>query len=403
MVGQVVAVASGKGGVGKTTTVVNLGVVLRRAEHSVVLVDADLGMANLGPMLGISGEPTLHDVLAGTASLEEALVEEAPGFAVLPGSDSLTDYPSADPRNLGDVLESLAEEFDFVLVDTGAGMSHEDVLPLGLADRVVLVASPDPAAIGDTRKTAELAGLARGDIAGLVVTKADEGTDAAEVAAQVGVDLLGVIPYDVTVRKSTASGRPLEAVDTETPAAVAYRALADTLVDGSADPLRGSPSAEELGAGSADAPSPEPEPEVDTAPGAEQADEATTSTAPEAPVEPGEEPEVEPPDPATPAAPEGEEAAEPTAATPDDGPEPASADEPGDDAEESADDVDEPRAEERDDDMTAADAAEPADANDEEDAGDTEAEEEEDPLAEFEDDEPTSKGGVLSRFGRLFR
>lgn len=236
MVGQVVAVASGKGGVGKTTTVTNLGVVLRRSNHSVALVDADLGMANLGPMLGISGEPTLHDVLAGTAELDAALVTETTGFAVLPGSGTLTDFSEADPAGLRAVLDSLAEEYEYVLVDTGAGVTHEGVLPLGLADHVILVSSPDPAAVENTRKTAELTELAEGGLAGVVVTKADETVDAEEIADTLGVDLLGIIPFDPTVRRSTAAGQPLEAVDPDSPAAEAYRNIANVLTTSAVEP-----------------------------------------------------------------------------------------------------------------------------------------------------------------------
>ena len=231
MGGQVLAVASGKGGVGKTTTVVNLGVVLRRSDHSVALVDADLGMANLDAMLRISAEATIHDVLAGEATVEEAVVEEAPGFAVLLGSRDLADYADAAPEGLGDVLDTLADAYDYVIVDTGAGMSHEDVLPLGLADGVLLVTSPDPAAVGDTQKTAELADLAEGAVAGVVVTKADESTDADAVAEELSAELFGVIPYDPIVRSSTASATPLEAADPDAPAAVAYRALGETVAE----------------------------------------------------------------------------------------------------------------------------------------------------------------------------
>jgi septum site-determining protein MinD len=284
MAGQVVAVASGKGGVGKTTTVANLGVVLRRSNHSVALVDADLGMANLGPMLGISGDPTLHDVLADTADLDQALVTETTGFAMLPGSQTLNDFSEADPAGLRTVLDSLAEEYEYVLVDTGAGVTHEGVLPLGLADQVLLVTSPDPAAVENTRKTAELTELADGVIAGVVVTKADETIDAEEIADSIGVNLLGVIPFDPTVRRSTAAGEPLEAVDPDSPAAEAYRNIATVLtteaVESSEDALSRAPDSP----GSADqsAETAQTEPATDSEPaGAEAPADETAAASPD--------------------------------------------------------------------------------------------------------------------------
>ena len=323
---------------------VNLGVVLRRADHTVALVDGDLGMANLGPMLGVTGGGTLHDVLSEGLSLEEALVEEAPGFAVLRGSESLSDYPEADPRRLEEVLDSLAADYDFVIVDTGAGLSHEDVLPLGLADRVLLVSSPDPAAVGDTRKTAELAGLARGDIAGLLVTKAESDFDAAAAAEVIGVELLGVIPYDATVRRSTAAGRPLEAVDPDTPAAEAYRELAAAIADGSAEPLQGTPTAEAMGQGTD-----------------QQADPAR-GAAPNTPSDAAEGSPTEPESASSDGEPAGESAKE-------------AAEEDEVDTEEEPERTTEP------------------DPDDEA----------EDPLAEFEDDDPERSGGFLAWLARIFR
>lgn len=372
MAGQVYAVASGKGGVGKTTTVVNLGVVLRRADHTVALVDADLGMANLGTMLGVDGEATLHDVLAGEVGVEEAVVEEAPGFGVLAGSPDLTSYPDADPRELRGVLETLAESYDYVLVDTGAGMSHEDVLPLGLADQVLLVTTPEPAAIGDTRKTADLADLAAGDLAGLVVTMADEATDAKYVASQVGVELLGVIPFDATVRKSTASATPLEGLDPDSPAATAYRELAARIADDAVEPETRAPTAEPTaGRGTAD-----------TADGPSDggATRATDAVG-------GDVGSNEPVD-----AGNAEDAIEVDANDAHEAADVEPTDEPTD-AEAAID----PSADAVDEAGTPADDAEAVDG---EDAAD--AEEAEDYLEEFEDDEPAS-GGLFSKLTRLFR
>lgn len=364
MAGQVYAVASGKGGVGKTTTVVNLGVVLRRADHTVALVDADLGMANLGTMLGIDGEATLHDVLAGDANLEEAIIEEAEGFAVITGSTDLSAYPAADPSELGPVLEALAEEYEFVLVDTGAGMSWEDVLPLGLADRIVLVTSPEPAATGDTKKTAELAELAEGHLAGLVVTMADDTTDARYVGSQVGVDVIGVIPFDPAVRESTASATPLEGLDPDTPAAVAYRDLATTLTGGAVEPPTRGPEAEASAAS-------------ETEPADSRAD-AAAAAAELGGADVGDEQSAD----STETEPDGSGGVSESAAIaePDEGattPSEADADD-GDDEE-------------------------PADVAAEEDEEPIDEEELDEYLKEFEDDQPQSSGGLLARLGRLFR
>ena len=386
MAGDVFAVASGKGGVGKTTTVVNLGVVLRRANHSVALVDADLGMANLGTILGVDGEHTVHDVLSGDVSLEEALVEEAPGFAVLAGSRDLAEYPDADPKGLRDIVALLAEDYDVVLVDTGAGISYEDVLPLGLVDGVILVTTPDPAAVADTAKTAELTALAEGGLQGVVVTHATPTTDATHVASEVGVDLLGVVPLDAAVRESTAAGRPLEAMAPESPAAEAYRELAEALLE--TDVEKRVQSAAAVGGLLADDGSGEgEEAEEGSAEPADGADEAgaTDGGSGEAAAE---------------VAPADAEAADPGSGDADAATEPP--DEAAVEAEPAAPDdaaADEPT--EPDD---AAEDAPGADAGDG-DADDAAADDDDEDLEDFEDLEADEggDGGFFSRLGRLFR
>lgn len=226
MPGRVYAIASGKGGVGKSTTVVNLGVMIRSGGHTVAVVDGDLGMPNLATLLGIDAPVTLHDVLAGDATVEDAIVEAGDGFSVIGGSDDLDEFAAADPGELGSVITALVDTHDFVLVDTSAGLSFEGVLPLGLVDRIVLVTTPEETAVSDTAKTAEFAKTIDGRVEGVVVTRSDEDTDAEGIASGLDTELLAVIPEDDAVGSSTAAGEPLLAHAPDSPAAEAYRELA---------------------------------------------------------------------------------------------------------------------------------------------------------------------------------
>lgn len=231
MTGQILAVASGKGGVGKTTTVINLGVALREQEYSVALVDADLGMANLATLLGVDVGPTIHNVLAGEASLDAAIIKNAEGFSILPGATSLDAFANASPDRLEDTLESLADDHDYVLVDTGAGLSYEDVSPLAITDAVILVTTPDPTAIIDTSKTVELAEMLETPIRGVVVTHVDAETEPDTIADRLGVPLLGEIPRSDSVTESVTSATPLRAFAPESEATNAYLQLAETITD----------------------------------------------------------------------------------------------------------------------------------------------------------------------------
>jgi len=227
------AIASGKGGVGKTTTTVNLGTALAGVGNQVVIVDVDLGMANLAGFVSLDAEGTsLHDVLAGSASVEAATYELADGIWAIPSGVALDGYADVATENLSDVVETLRDRFDYVLLDVGAGVSHETVLPLGLADSTLLVSTTEPASIQDAAKTKDLVGRAGGQVRGVVATRTrpDDPVSPTAVAEEVGDDLLVAVPEDGMVRESVHAGTPLVVHDPKSPAAQAYRYLAARLL-----------------------------------------------------------------------------------------------------------------------------------------------------------------------------
>ncbi len=228
----VYAIASGKGGVGKTTTTVNLGTALAQAGKRVAIVDTDLGMANLAGFVSLTPDSTtLHDVLAGSATVEEATYRLTDNIVALPSGTALDDYAKTSPDGLREVVSELRSSFDYVFLDVGAGVSHETVLPLGLADAVLLISTPEPAAIHDSTKTVELTNQAGGEVAGLVITRTRPDSDVSyeEIATRLDLPLLGTIPDDPAARESVYAGTPLVVNEPEGPAAVAYRQLAGRL------------------------------------------------------------------------------------------------------------------------------------------------------------------------------
>ena len=233
----VYAIASGKGGVGKTTTTVNLGTALAGVGNRVVIVDVDLGMANLAGFVSLdAGGTSLHDVLGGSATVDQATYELANGIWAIPSGVDLDGYADVATEELTSVVADLRERFDFVLLDVGAGVSHETVLPLGLADATLLVSTTEPASIQDAKKTVDLVGRAGGAVGGMVVTRTrpNEPVSPEDVAEKVGTDLLVAVPEDPKVRESVHAGTPLVVHEPKSPAAQAYRYLAARLL-GQAD------------------------------------------------------------------------------------------------------------------------------------------------------------------------
>lgn len=232
MTGRVFTVASGKGGVGKTTTAVNLSAAMAEADRSVVLVDYDLGMANIGAVLDVEeSETTLHDVLAGEAETLDAVSPAPGGFDVMLGGTAIEDFGRADPSELRAVVEDLRDTYDITIVDTGGGLSHDTTVPLGLADDVLLVSTPQVAAIENTEKTLQLARRVGGDVKGLILTRLGTGgVDAEEAVDDLDVPLLGKIPEDGAVAESETAGEPLLNYAPESPAAQSYRELGYELV-----------------------------------------------------------------------------------------------------------------------------------------------------------------------------
>ena len=239
----VYAVASAKGGVGKTTTAAGLATALAAAGESVVVVDGDVGSPALADTLGVSpGAVTLHDVLAGRAEPAAAVVDGPTGLRVVPGNPSLEAFAAADPAGLEAVVTAF-EDASSVVVDTSAGLTHATARVLALADETLLVTTSDPRAVTATEKTRALTTRLGGHVAGTVLVRAGNEDEDGETAESGGdsetaesrslegleTPVLARVPEDSTVDAAVTAGESLVAFDPSAPASVAYRRLAATL------------------------------------------------------------------------------------------------------------------------------------------------------------------------------
>jgi len=235
---HVYTVTGAKGGVGKTTTSINLGASLAEAGYATVTVELDLAMANLVDFLelniDLSTATTLYDVLAGEADVADAIYETDSGLSVVPSGTELTGYAETDLKRLPEVVETLRWHHDVVILDTPAGVGQETVRPIQLADEVLLISTPRVASIRNGQNTLELVERAGTDVRGLILTKSGTGASpgAESIADFLDVELLGHVPEDDAVPHSQDKGYPVVSNAPRSGAAIAYRKVSRQLVEG---------------------------------------------------------------------------------------------------------------------------------------------------------------------------
>ncbi|MEE8167370.1 MAG: cell division ATPase MinD [Candidatus Hydrothermarchaeales archaeon] len=233
--GVTITIASGKGGVGKTSLTANLGIALAEFGKDVTLLDADIEMANLELHLGLEGmKVTLNNVLSGDAEIEDSIYQGPGGVKVIPAGISLDGLKNADPDRLKSVLRQLMDMTDILLIDSPPGLGKAVITALATAQEVILVVIPEISSMSDALKTKIVAKKLGTHILGAVINRAgyDEKTDLTtpEVEAILEVNVLGVIPEDVELRRSTTFGQAIMIRRPDSPAAIAIKHLAAELI-----------------------------------------------------------------------------------------------------------------------------------------------------------------------------
>lgn len=222
MTARITAVTSGKGGVGKTFMAANLAAALTRRGEKVLVLDADLGLANLDVVLNLYPKITLHDVFTGKAELSEAILPAPGGFSVLLAGSGLVEYSRLTPEvrdQLLGVIQKVTPRFDRILLDTGAGISDVVLYAVSLADEVMVVATPEPTSLTDAYATIKvLANQQQRKIIKLVVNQVSRVGEGRIIRGQLQqvvdrfvsnhtdtplkLELLGEVPTDPSVREA---------------------------------------------------------------------------------------------------------------------------------------------------------------------------------------------------------
>tara|TARA_Y100000588_G_scaffold368587_1_gene436685 strand:- start:689 stop:1513 length:825 start_codon:yes stop_codon:yes gene_type:complete len=161
------SITSGKGGVGKTTLSLNLGIALSQLGKQVLLIDADVGLANVNILLGASPESTLEDLLQGRVTAFDVTMEGPEGLTVLPAASGMAEseaWQYNDRSRLAEELGRLERGFDLILIDTGAGISSKVTDFVLSSDKMLVVAVPEPTSIADAYAMVKVCASQRTDL-----------------------------------------------------------------------------------------------------------------------------------------------------------------------------------------------------------------------------------------------
>ncbi|MCI0667239.1 MAG: MinD/ParA family protein [Methylococcaceae bacterium] len=237
---RVLAVTSGKGGVGKTNVSVNLGTALAEFGHSVVLLDADMGLANIDVLLGLSPRYNFFHVLEGEKSLDEVMVKGPAGLMVVPGASGIQKMAELTTTEQAAVIRSFSEfdqEIDVLIVDTAAGISSGVVNFAKACQEVVVVVCDEPTSLTDAYAFIKLLnrdhGLCRFQVLTNMMSSAEQGQNlfaklckVTDQFLDVNLHFFGSVPEDPYLRKSVRKQAPVVQAYAQSPSAQAFRNLA---------------------------------------------------------------------------------------------------------------------------------------------------------------------------------
>jgi flagellar biosynthesis protein FlhG len=241
---RVMAISSGKGGVGKSNIVINLAMAFGRLGKRVLIMDADLGLANIDVLLGLTPRYNISHVLSGEKRLEEVLVQGPGNVRIMPacsGVQELTRLTDEQKLILLELLDGLETEIDILLIDTGAGIS-DTVLYFNLAaqERIVVI-TPEPTSLTDAYALIKVLHSRHSERHfRVLVNSATAENPGKSIFAKIAkvadhfldglsLDYLGAIPHDVSMRKAVLQQKAVMEAFPDTPASKAFMTLAELI------------------------------------------------------------------------------------------------------------------------------------------------------------------------------
>lgn len=240
---RTIAVTSGKGGVGKTSIVLNLAITLARQGKRVLIMDCDLGLSNVDILLGINPRHNLLHAMRGEKALHDVLIQGPEGVTLLPapfGNQEITSLTTEEQLNLLAALESLEDSFDYILLDTGAGISSNVIFFNVAAHHVIVAMTPEPTSVTDAYALIKVMNQRHDEQQfHLLVNRVRSDTEGAKYFRKLtqvtqnfldaSIHYLGCVHRDVNIGRGTMACKPAVALFPESKVATRFEELADRL------------------------------------------------------------------------------------------------------------------------------------------------------------------------------
>ncbi|MBL7059250.1 cell division ATPase MinD [Candidatus Pacearchaeota archaeon] len=230
-----IVITSGKGGVGKTTTAINLGAAINHFGQNVLVIDANLTTPNIGIHLNSPEVPiSLNHVLRGKADVFEAVYEHKSGLKIIPASISMKELKKIKSKNIKKYLADFKEIADIVIIDSAAGLGDEAKDIIEIADELIVVTNPEMPAITDALKAIKMGLEKKKPIKGIIITKVRKNKFELQpetVKEMLESPILGMIPDDICVQQALNEKDAVVHTHPSSNAARAYKEIAANLLD----------------------------------------------------------------------------------------------------------------------------------------------------------------------------